>query len=92
MRIEQETIINFNDEEDLATLWTASPTVRRRMDKMLKNPLISKTKNGIDFAEYTFPSSCVKIKMPLSLSDEKRAELAKRAALMRGKKNGSANE
>jgi hypothetical protein len=32
-KIERETIINFNEEEANATLWTASATVDRRMRK-----------------------------------------------------------
>jgi len=32
-RLEQETIINFNQEEDAANLYTASPAIYRRMTK-----------------------------------------------------------
>ena len=32
-RQERETIINFNDEDDIASVWTASQTVYRALTK-----------------------------------------------------------
>lgn len=34
-RLERETTINFNDAEDTASIYTASPTVARRLERRL---------------------------------------------------------
>lgn len=36
-RYEQEVVINFNAEEDTATLYTANPVWIRKMDKITEN-------------------------------------------------------
>ena len=33
-RIEQETVINFNAEEDTASIYTADPVMIRRLDRL----------------------------------------------------------
>ncbi len=39
-RYEQEVMINFNADEDTATLYTADPVWRRKMDKLAEqNPI-----------------------------------------------------
>jgi hypothetical protein len=51
-RLERETIINFNEEEDIAWIWTASETVYRRLLKRLGRVYL--TEDGERHAEFKF--------------------------------------
>ena len=73
-RYEQETIINFNAGEQMATVYTADPAVIRNLDslvidfpdtfKCIKVNSISKT--------YEMPKSSVTYRKPRRLSAEQR--------------------
>ena len=74
-RYEQETIINFNAGEKMATVYTADPAVIRNLDslvtgypdtfKCIKEDNISKT--------YEMPKGSVTYRKPRRLSEEQRA-------------------
>lgn len=85
-RYEMETIINYNQEEDTAHIYTYDPVLIRRMDKIVQtlklsqNPSIvieSNERNG--GRGYTIPKKWVSVKMPRLYSEEKRQELSLRA-------------
>ena len=73
-RYEQETVINFNAGEKMATVYTADPAVMRNLDslvigypdrfKCIKESGISKT--------YEMPKSAVTYRKPRKLSEEQR--------------------
>lgn len=90
--IERETIINYNQEEKEANVFTYNPTLIRRLDELCeKSKEISLIRKGDGFAEYNFPKKWVKIKMPRQLTEEqhqKRAQIAREnLAKLRGTKN-----
>lgn len=69
LKVEQETMINFNAAEDTATLYTADPVMIRKMDKIVEeNPEQFKGEvhsryNGEVYAKnYTFPKRFVSIR------------------------------
>ena len=79
-RYEQETIINFNAGEKMATVYTADPAVIRNLDtlvigypdtfKCIKEDDISKV--------YEMPKSSVAYRKPRRLSEKQRERARKR--------------
>jgi hypothetical protein len=61
-RHERETIINFNDEGDTASLWTASVIVYRRLLKRLGREYL--TEDSERHAEFRFPVSFIQLPRP----------------------------
>lgn len=79
-KYERETVITYNDEEDAATVYTCNAALIRKLDSFcLKSPLFNKAKSDSESATYTFPKKCVSIRLPRTLTEEKRAEMALRA-------------
>lgn len=79
-RYEQETIINYNQEEQLASCYTHDKALIRKLDELAqKSSSITVIKTGDGVREYNFPKKWIKVQMPRQLSDEKRAELKLRA-------------
>ena len=73
-RYEQETIINYNAEEQTATVYTRDKTVMRKLDKLVSDfpdtyKLIDQT--NID-KTYSMPKSHVNYRKPRNISDEQR--------------------
>ena len=86
-REEQETIVNYNDAEQIATVYTRDKTVMRRLDALvIEYPehyrLIGET--DID-KTYEMPKSAVNYRKPRRLSEEQRQ--AARERLERIKKD-----
>ena len=53
IRSERETVINFNEEDALATVWTASGVTYRRLLRRLGRAYL--TEDGERHAVFTFP-------------------------------------
>ncbi|MDO4943129.1 MAG: hypothetical protein Q4E73_09895 [Lachnospiraceae bacterium] len=89
-RYEQETIVNFNAEEDTAELYTADPVWIRKMDKLIKqNPEQFKRGKSEQYEgkviakRYIFPKRFVTIRS--KDIERKMTEEQKRAAAERMK-------
>ena len=73
-RYEQETVLNYNAEEQTATVYTRDKAVMRKLDtlvadfpdtyKLMKQDEVSKT--------YSFPKSYVSYRKPRTVSTEQR--------------------
>lgn len=78
-RYEQEVVINFNAEEDTATVYTANPTWLRKMEALAKE--FPDTFRLIRQAEisrtYEMPKRLVRIGKPRELSSAQRENLIK---------------
>ena len=75
---EQETIINYNQEERTATIFTYSKSLVTRLEKLRKRlpdevALLREEKTGA--REYRVPKSCIDIKIPRDLSPAERERL-----------------
>ena len=73
---ERETIINFNDEDDTASIWTASETVYRRLMKRLGSEYL--TEDGERHAEFKIPVKFIdlpRVKVKRVMSDSHKARL-----------------
>ena len=87
-RYEQEVIINFNGEEEHASLYTANLVWIRKMDKLLEqNPdqfrlrRVERIKGEVVSKEYIFPKRFVSIRsrdIKRVLTEEQRKEIAER--------------
>jgi hypothetical protein len=78
---ERETIINYNDEEKEASVYTLNKSLIRRLDGLCqKNPDIFKcTKTQSDGSkEYEFPKKYVSIRAPKILSEEQKLKCKER--------------
>jgi hypothetical protein len=79
-KYEMETIVNFNDEEATATIYTCNKAWMNRLSKFASlSPLITLTRTDEYSRTYKYPKSWVKIHLPKVISEEKRAEMAQRA-------------
>ena len=75
-RYEQETIINFNAQDQMATLYTRDPAVMRKVDALVIDyPDVFKCIGETDIDKtYSMPKSSVSYRNPRKLSEEQRAE------------------
>ena len=85
---EQETIINFNKAEDIASIFTYEKTWQRHLEKKLGLKLVMD--NGFGGREYQLPKTMIKPpRAPRQLSDSARKKLTER--LHRNRPNSSQN-
>ena len=73
-RYEQETIINFNAQDQMATLYTRDPAVMRKVDALvIEYSNIFKCIGETDIDRtYEMPKSAVTYRKPRRLSEEQR--------------------
>lgn len=78
-KYEQETIINYNQAEDMAQVYTCDKNLIQRMDENIdKFPdsyCVSRTK---DSATYNVPKNYIKVVFPRQLTDMQRQKSALR--------------
>ncbi len=79
-RYEQETIINFNAGEKMATVYTADPAVIRNLDTLVIDyPDTFRCTKVNDISKtYEMPKSAVTYRKPRRLSEEQREAIKKR--------------
>jgi hypothetical protein len=79
-KYEQETIINYNEDEDTASVYTYDKKLRKKLEALaLKYPdkIIPKRTFPNGAVDYTVPKRCVSIREPYS--DARRAADSTRA-------------
>ena len=79
-RYEQETIINFNAREEMATVYTRDPAVMRRLDALvIEFPEVYRCIGYTDIDKtYEMPKSSVTYRKPRRLSEEQREQARER--------------
>ena len=79
-RYEQETIINFNAGEEMATVYTRDPAVIRKLDSLvIEFPEVYRCIRVTDIDRtYEMPKSSVSYRKPRRLSEEQREQARKR--------------
>ncbi len=78
-RIERDTTITFNEEEETAQIWTASGSVYRRLRKMGYCP----SEDNERSSSFKVPKKCVSVRKPKVLTEKQKTNLTKRAVFMR---------
>ena len=73
-RYEQETIINFNAGEEMATVYTRDPAVMRKLDALvIEFPEVYRCIGATDIDKtYEMPKLSVSYRKPRKLSEEQR--------------------
>ena len=73
-RYEQETIINFNAQDQIATLYTRDPAIIRKIDALvIEYPDTFKCIGETDIDKtYSMPKSFVTYRKPRRISEEQR--------------------
>ena len=73
-RYEQETIVNYNAGEQIATLYTRDKAVMRKLDTLVSSFPDTYSLTGQDEVSktYSFPKSHVSYRKPRKLSEEQR--------------------
>lgn len=90
-RYEQETIINFNADEQMATVYTADPAVIRNLDSLVIDfPDTFKCIKANDISKiYKMPKSAVSYRKPRRLSKEQRERARERMNKINDLNNGN---
>ena len=78
-RYEQEVVINFNADEDTATVYSANPAWIRKMDALVREfPNVFHIKRQTEVSKtYEMPKKYVRIGKPRELSPAQRENLEK---------------
>ena len=84
-KIEKETILNFNEQEDTASLYTCNEKLQKRFDQLaLEHPTVVSRKKGQHGAvTYEFSKKPLILGFRTPMSEGKRQEYRER-----GKQNG----
>lgn len=87
-RYEQETLINFNAQDQMATLYTRDPAIMRKVDALVIDyPDTFKCIGETDIDKtYEMPKSVVIYRKPRRLSVEQRQEAKERMRALNAKK------
>lgn len=84
LRLEQETIINFNREEDYMTVYTADPFLLAKLEKSGEYEKVQEDKQGGQVVAATFKASkkmlTIRMKRPArrEMTDEEKKAAAER--------------
>lgn len=89
-RLEQETIINYNEEEKTATVYTFNRGLKAKLAKLAaERPedcvLSEDYANGSQ--TYTVPKRWIKVSPPRKVSEEQKKAAAERMAAWRASRN-----
>jgi hypothetical protein len=94
-RLEQETIILFNEKEDTASVDTCNGALIRKLDKrtaLQENKQVYLVREDEYGKAYVIPKSWVKVNLPPALTEKERAKRSARARAQfgRGEKDDEA--
>ena len=87
---EQETVIQFNRDSDIAAIYTTDSTVVNKLDKKYERTRIHRSDKQISAIEYDIPKSMVSFRTKdrkLSLTDDQRANLKQSIGKARKKRS-----
>ncbi len=84
-KYEKETIINFNEDSDIATVYSCSPSIWNKLEKLgLEKIDSSENSDGkIISKTYEIDKKLISFRKPRVLSDEQREKLRERVKKMR---------
>lgn len=81
-RAEKETIITFNEEEDVAIVYTYNGRVKREIERAIESSgdgaarVVEKNKDGS--AEYVIPKKWVKVRGGRNMTEEQKEKMEER--------------
>ena len=89
---ERETIINCNQGDQTASIYTHDPKLIRQLDELAQNRQgITTVRRGEQAAEHNLPKKWIKVRPPKVITEETRAKMAADARVRfgHGKKEDS---
>lgn len=87
-RYEMETIINYNQEEKTASVYTCDKALIRRLDRLCEESTEITVEKEDEYSKsYILPKKWVKVRKPRQLSDELKEKLASRMRASREEEN-----
>ena len=88
-RYEQEVVINFNADDEMATVYSANPVWIRKMDALVREfPDVFRIKRWTEISKtYEVPKRLVRIGKPRELSSEQKHNLEKMRDMKRKKRS-----
>jgi len=84
IRQERETVINYNEADASASIWTASESVYRRLMKQGYKPVEDTERS----ATFEIPKRCVSIRKPITISNKQLKALERARAKAKLRSNG----
>lgn len=79
-KIEQETIITFNEAEGDCTIFTYNKPLLNRLSQLSqKHKGLALVREGLGWGEYNCPKKWIKVIAPKDYSDEQREKMRERA-------------
>lgn len=77
-QVERETILNFNEGEDIVSLYTYNEKLQKRFDQMAAEypELVSRKTSSCGSATYDFPKKMLKLGFQAPLSDTEKQRRA----------------
>jgi hypothetical protein len=92
-KLEQETIILYNQEEDTCSCYTYDPKLMKQLDKLCAKSSDATLKNDTYGSRtYIFPKAWIKVQIPKVVTEEKRQKLAHLARQNFGKNTKTETE
>lgn len=90
-KYERETIINFNEEEKMASIYTCSEAYKKKLDNFCKKrpDLYKLEEDDPPSKTYIFPKRLISIRLPRILTEEQKdrlTEVGRRLGLARQSK------
>lgn len=87
-RYEQEVVINFNADEDMATVYSANSAWIRKMDSLVREfPDVFRVKRQTEISKtYEVPKKYVRIGRPRELSSAQKENMEKMRGLRADRK------
>lgn len=85
---ERETIIRFDDSENVASIYTCNSTLKSKLDKLMSERTGISIVSEDEYSKtYILPKKWVKVVAPRILSDEQRSKMAEKAKELWKKRN-----
>ena len=86
-RYEQETIINFNAQDKMATLYTRDPAVMRKVDALvIEYPDTFKCIGETDIDKtYEMPKSAITYRKPRKITETRRQQMREQMNIINSK-------
>ncbi len=81
---ERETVINYNEADASASIWTASERVYRKLKKLGYEPVEDSERS----ARFEIPKKCVSIRKPIATSEKQLEALERARAKAKLRSNG----
>jgi hypothetical protein len=85
---ERETIINYNERDSMAQIYTCSKRWMNKLDKLCSKSTSIVVENQDEYSKtYLVPKKYIKIQIPRQYSEEQRQKMSDRARNIFARKN-----